>query len=689
MDSLIFNEDASSIASTASTKLGNFHPLVLATFMLVGVSHLGAGGMSPLCLHAIAAFALVYGFMFNFQQVDLPESVLSSPISLISTFLPLVKYVMEISFIAVAGIHFPMMPRRVTLAIVYMLGNTLLESSAFAETWRFFFFIIALIAAIRRVFLLVLTLTATSAPTLLFIPLSYLMPEYSFNDHDFFRADECPEEVAIKREASFTQLLRHWNAAYPQSLEISSFLSQSFSDLRFTASNRVFLPFKKKLDGWCDPCTVVREAAGVDLIDVDNHRLLDVSGSYGVNVCGTDMYKKFITQGWEMTKNTGLVLGPVHHLLPETIAMLKKISKKDEVSFHMSGTEAVMSATRLARFNTKRKLIVVFAGSYHGWWDGVQPLAGNERTPTDVLTLMDMSPRSLTVIKMRWREIAAVLVNPLQAFHPNAPPPSDLVLASNTRQVSDSTKEYARWLVSLRQVCADRGIVFMFDEVYTGFRLAPGGAQEYFGVQADMVVYGKTLGGGLPIGVVCGPHHLMSRSDPSSPLRVAYVIGTFAAHPVIVGAMNAFLKWVESDEARAGYDRLRSDVATWTRETNQIFHEQWGGNPPIEVHSYSSVWTIIYKRPGRYHFLLQYYLKDEGLNLSWVGTGRLSFSIDFTMNDLTRLREKLIKACRRMEQDGWWYNAANYPKASASDSHIKLLLGKEAMRAVIKKFTGC
>merc|ERR1712070_919454 len=117
-----------------------------------------------------------------------------------------------------------------------------------------------------------------------------------------------------------------------------------------------------------------------------------------------------------------------------------------EVSFHMSGTEAVMAAVRCARFNKRRPLVVTFGGAYHGWWDGMQPAAGNERTPTDVLCLKDMNSLSLATIRSRKDEIAAVLVNPLQCFHLNASPPSDLVLSSNisTRQCIDHQAMYRR-----------------------------------------------------------------------------------------------------------------------------------------------------------------------------------------------------------------------------------------------------
>eukprot|EP00854_Cymbomonas_tetramitiformis_P022114 gene22114-26647_t len=94
-------------------------------------------------------------------------------------------------------------------------------------------------------------------------------------------------------------------------------------------------------------------------------------------------------------------------------------------------------------------------------------------------------------------------------------------------------------------VCTENDVPLVFDEVYTGFRLARGGAQEYFGVKADMVVYGKTIGGGMPNGLVCGPKHLMRRFDPDHPLRVSYVIGTFAAHPLLLGSMNEFIKFLK------------------------------------------------------------------------------------------------------------------------------------------------
>jgi glutamate-1-semialdehyde 2,1-aminomutase len=164
----------------------------------------------------------------------------------------------------------------------------------------------------------------------------------------------------------------------------------------------------------------------------------------------------------------------------------------------MSGTEAVMQAVRLARYHTRRTHLVRFCGAYHGWWEDVQPGPGNPAPPRETYTLKDMDERSLQVLRTR-RDVACVLVNPLQALHPNANAPGDSSLVDSSRRAGFDRAAYTAWLKRLREVCSERGIVLIFDEVFLGFRLAPGGAQEYFGVRADLVTYGKTLGGGLPV----------------------------------------------------------------------------------------------------------------------------------------------------------------------------------------------
>jgi glutamate-1-semialdehyde 2,1-aminomutase len=142
-----------------------------------------------------------------------------------------------------------------------------------------------------------------------------------------------------------------------------------------------------------------------------------------------------------------------------------------------------------------------------------------------------------------------VLVNPLQALHPNAAAPSDSALVDSSRNPHFDKSAYAEWLKALRAVCTERNIVLIFDEVFVGFRLAPGGAQEYFGVKADLVTYGKTLGGGLPIGVVCGRKDLMKRYRDDRPADICFARGTFNSHPYVMGAMNVPLPF-DTPQAR-------------------------------------------------------------------------------------------------------------------------------------------
>ena len=165
----------------------------------------------------------------------------------------------------------------------------------------------------------------------------------------------------------------------------------------------------------------------------------------------------------------------------------------------MSGTEAVMQAVRLARYHTKRSHLVRFCGAYHGWWGDVQPGIGNPSPADDTYTLAEMSENTLRVLRRR-RDIACVLVNPLQALHPNAAAPAEFVIGRQQAARRDSTGCLYRMAKKVAPGMRRAQIVLIFDEVFVGFRLARGGAKEYFGVQPDLITYGKSLGGGLPVG---------------------------------------------------------------------------------------------------------------------------------------------------------------------------------------------
>ena len=489
-----------------------------------------------------------------------------------------------------------------------------------------------------------------------------LAPWVNTNDYlgqDFFRADGAEEAIVTRRQQALERLATFFQDQHPRSVLWGNEIREGLSDLRFTDAGRVPFPFARVMREKFNLCSVVTASKGPKLLDIDGHWSLDVTGSYGVNVAGYDQYKEWMQKGWERVKELGPVLGPLHPIVAENIAMLKTISKLDEVSFHMSGTEAVMAAIRLARFNTRRKTIVCFAGAYHGWWDGVQPGLGSEREIRDCLTLKDMNPASLDAIRRMKHDIAGVVVNPIQSFHPNSPPPSDaILLTSSVRKTQEAHAPYGQWLRKLRDVCTACDIPLIFDEVYSGFRLAAGGAQESFGVRADLVVYGKTVGGGMPIGVVCGRKDLMRRFDPDHPMRLAYVIGTFSAHPAVMGAMNEFLRWASRPQTWQLYEDANQRCTEWALSVNRAFAED---ALPLRVVNLATVWTILFQQPGRYNWLLQYYLRAEGVMLSWVGTGRCLSNMAFTQQDYDELQGKIVTAALRMKQDGWWLEGVEEP----------------------------
>lgn len=516
---------------------------------------------------------------------------------------------------------------------------------------------ILLILRLRRALLILRAKSFTPAFSRF---LSSWVKTNDYTGSSFFQADGADEPTVARRQQALNRLAAYFEDRHPQSISWGNMIRDSFSDLRFTDAGRVPFPFARVMRERFNLCSVVTASDGAKLRDIDDQWTLDVTGSYGVNVAGYDQYKEWMQRGWERVKDLGPVLGPLHPIVAENIAMLKSISRLDEVSFHMSGTEAVMAAIRLARFNTHRKSIVCFAGAYHGWWDGVQPGLGSEREINDCITLKDINLASLDAIRRMKRDIAGVVVNPIQSFHPNSPPPSDaILLTSSVRKTQDVHEPYAQWLRQLREVCTKCDIPLIFDEVYSGFRLAPGGAQKYFGVQADLVVYGKTVGGGMPVGVVCGKTDLMRRFDPDHPMRLAYVIGTFSAHPLVMGAMNEFLRWVTRPQTQQLFDNSNQRCTEWATAVNKVFADT---ALPLRVVNLATVWTILFQQPGRYNWLLQYYMRAEGVTLSWVGTGRCLSNLAFTREHYDELQTKLVAAAARMKQDGWWLDGLERPE---------------------------
>ena len=502
-----------------------------------------------------------------------------------------------------------------------------------------------------------------------------LIPRYNLDEKRFFDCDGAPDDVAQQRRNGFDRLAAHFREKSPQSLELSEQLESSISDVLFTNNYRVPFQFSGHVRDNIKLGNIVTASAGTKVQDLDGNWSYDLTGSYGVNVFGYDFYKQCMEQGMERVKALGPVLGAYHPLIAENVSTLKQISGMDEVSFHMSGTEAVMQAVRLARYHTGRTHLVRFCGAYHGWWDGVQPGIGSQRITNDVYTLKDMDQDTLRVLRTR-KDIACVLINPLQAMHPNSNAPGDSMLVSSGRSAHFDREAYSRWLQELRQVCDARGIVMIMDEVFVGFRLAYGGAQEYFNVSADLVTYGKTLGGGFPVGVVCGKRRLMKRFKDNRPLDVCFARGTFNSHPYVMAAMNEFLRRIDTPEIRASYDTIDS---LWNGRVATLNQRLADKNLPLKIVNLASIWTVLFTLPSRYNWMYQFYLRAQGLSISWIGSGRMIMSHNFSDEDYEAVMQRFVAAAEAMRQDGWWWQGAGL-----SNKSIKKQILREMLAAVGK-----
>lgn len=311
---------------------------------------------------------------------------------------------------------------------------------------------------------------------------------------------------------------------------------------------------------------ILSRAKGSHLWDIDGNEYLDMASGFGSLLFGHAHGP--IDDAVERQLRSGTGLGPVPFLAGPIAEEVCRLTGHDRATFVATGTEAVMLAVRLARFATGRRRIATFRGAYHGWWDGTLTMPGAARGSAcravggtigepadDVLLLPWDDDEAFTLLDADPTSLAAILIEPVQSRHPDCQP--------------------VEFIARLRRFADRHGITLVFDEMITGFRLAPGGAAERFGVQPDLSTYGKALGGGLPIGCVAGRRDLLDGvdggtwrfGDASRPeVATTFGAGTFAKHPLSMAAAWAVLGEIRAGstdlytglEARA--DRLQHDV---------------------------------------------------------------------------------------------------------------------------------
>ena len=160
-------------------------------------------------------------------------------------------------------------------------------------------------------------------------------------------------------------------------------------------------------------------------------------------------------------------------------------------------------------------------------------------------------------------------------------------------------------------------------------------------------------------------------------MRIAYGIGTFPAYPVVMGTMNEFLRWVMQPAAVQLYEEANQRCTQWVHATN---HKLVALSLPLRVVHLATVWTVLFKEPSRYNWLLQYYLRAEGVTLSWVGTGRCLSSLDFMEEDYRELQIKLLNAAQKMQSDGWWLTQQEHP---GRDKSMRMRLMWEMVSSLV------
>ncbi|WP_285728743.1 non-ribosomal peptide synthetase/type I polyketide synthase [Nocardiopsis sp. ATB16-24] len=316
---------------------------------------------------------------------------------------------------------------------------------------------------------------------------------------------------------------------------------------------------------------VSSRSRGAEFWDVDGNRYVDTGIGYGVHFFGHQ--PDFVVRAVQEQLEAGYELGPQNRVAGEVAELIHDMTGAERVAFCNTGTEAVMVSLRLARAVSGRDRIVRFTDSYHGGSDAV--LAESDGTDSVPLTigippamientvvLRYGAEESLERIRQQGDELAAVLVEPVQSRNPGLQP--------------------AEFLRELRQICTEHGIALIFDEMIVGFRLELGGAQTYFGVESDMSLYGKLVGGGMPVGIVAGKSTYLdavdggafSDVDDSRPaVPTTFFAGTFCKHPLTMAACRAVLTTLkESGEERiAELNRFTDD---FVRRANDFFDRE-------------------------------------------------------------------------------------------------------------------
>ncbi|MBL9168126.1 MAG: amino acid adenylation domain-containing protein [Verrucomicrobiales bacterium] len=443
-----------------------------------------------------------------------------------------------------------------------------------------------------------------------------------------------------RQEKSLNELIERYNRRTPSSKTYAQKHRPYFCDPRAAGNFR--LQWKQMVY----PIVCAR-SKGSKIWDIDGNEYVDVTLGFGANYFGHS--PDFVVKALEEQLEKGFEIGPQSPLAGEAADLFCRMTRMERATFCNTGSEAVMAAIRIARTVTARDTIVYFSGDYHGIFDevlgrpatiegkpGASPIAPGIPPLPNVLILEYGNPASLETIRERAADIAAVMVEPVQSRHPDLQP--------------------REFLHQLRKLTEELDMALIFDEVVTGFRAAPGGAQEYFGVQADLATYGKVIGGGMPVGILAGKRRFMDAldggmwdfADGSYPeVGVTFFAGTFVRHPLVLAAVNASLRYLE----QAGPElqrRTTEKTAKLVRRLNDYFTSI---EVPIRIQSFSSVFYYDFHPDLKYASLLFYHLRDRGIH---VWEGRVAqICTAHTEEDLEKIFQAFKSSVEEMQAGGF------------------------------------
>ncbi len=353
------------------------------------------------------------------------------------------------------------------------------------------------------------------------------------------------------------------------------YIAKTAKSKAFTQANRYKMADPRVVTGF-KPQTkelvyqvVVDRSEGCHLWDIDGNEYVDILSGFGSSMFG--YMPDFIKKACHAQLDAGIEIGPMHPLAADVSNLLCELTGGERAAVCNTGSEAVLGAMRMARTVTGRNLIIAFSGSYHGINDEVI-IRGSKSKKSypgapgilpeaveNMLILDYGTPESLQIIRERCHEAAAVLVEPVQSRRMEFRP--------------------VDFLHEVREVTKQHGAALIFDEVITGFRMHPNGAQALFGVKADIATYGKVIGGGLPIGAMIGSRPWMDAldggpwqfGDDSVPeAGVTYFAGTFVRHPLTMAAAKAALVHMK-EEGPALQERLNSLTGRMVERANGMF----------------------------------------------------------------------------------------------------------------------